>query len=144
MIVATTENGTPASSIRVQPVCLKSWNRLETPARVFADSHASFQRPIGFVASLSYTTVKPSREAPYRSERNTKCFGSRTGNRLAQKPRIATARSFKGRTLPVPDSVLLKPTLRVQELESICHYFVDGTQDDGMDRYALTGEERSQ
>lgn len=38
-IVATTENGTPASGIRVQPVCLKSWNRQLTPALAFADSH---------------------------------------------------------------------------------------------------------
>ena len=60
MIVATTENGTPASSIRVHPVCLRSWNRQETPARIFADSHASFQRPIGLVGSLSYMTVAPS------------------------------------------------------------------------------------
>ena len=71
MIVATTEKGTPASSIRVQPVCRRSWNRHETPERVFADSHASFQRPIGFVGSQSYTTVKPSPEAPYRSEAKT-------------------------------------------------------------------------
>jgi hypothetical protein len=33
---------------------------LETPARVLADSHASFQRPIGFVGSVSYTTGRPS------------------------------------------------------------------------------------
>jgi hypothetical protein len=64
MIVATTENGTPASSIRVQPVCLKSWNRQATPALAFADSQASFQRPIGLVGSLSYTTVAPSPDAP--------------------------------------------------------------------------------
>jgi hypothetical protein len=36
----------------------------EWAARIFADSHASFQRPIGFVGSLSYTTVAPSSEAP--------------------------------------------------------------------------------
>jgi hypothetical protein len=60
MIVAITENGTPASSIRVQPVCRRSWNRHETAARIFADSHASFQRPIGLVGSLSPQTAKPS------------------------------------------------------------------------------------
>ncbi len=120
MIVAMTENGTPASSIRVHPVCLRSWNRQDTPARIFAVSQASFQRPIGLVGSLSYTTVAPSPEAPYRSAGKTKWPGSRSGNRLAQKPRIATARSFKGRRRPVPDSVLLWPTVSVQELRSTC------------------------
>jgi hypothetical protein len=75
MIVATTENGTPASSIRVHPVCLKSWNRQATPARAFADSHASFQRPIGLVGSLSYTTVAPSPEVPIAFRRKNKMAG---------------------------------------------------------------------
>src|SRR5690242_17122199 len=65
MSIASTGNGTPASSIRVQPVCRRSWNRHCTPARIFAASHASFQRPIGAVgyglvgASLEIVTSSP-------------------------------------------------------------------------------------
>lgn len=64
MIVATTERGTPASNVRVQPVCLRSWIRQTTPARIFAVSQASFQRPIGCVGSLWCTITAPSPEAP--------------------------------------------------------------------------------
>src|SRR5438445_5620451 len=41
MIAATTENGAPASSIRVQAVWRRSWKRHCTPARFFAASQAS-------------------------------------------------------------------------------------------------------
>ena len=50
---ATTGSGTPPSSIRVQHVCRRSWNRQRTSAASFADSHPSFQLLIGRVGSVS-------------------------------------------------------------------------------------------
>ncbi len=52
MIEATTGSEAPRSSRRVQVVCLKSWNRLATPAFVFADTQAVLMSPIGMVGSI--------------------------------------------------------------------------------------------
>ena len=63
--------GAPASSIRVQAVCRRSWNRHCTPERLFEVSQASFQRPIGLVGSVlcAQAALKPSPVAPYRSDK---------------------------------------------------------------------------
>src|SRR5262249_41753438 len=55
MTDATTENGMPPSSMRVHPVCRRSWKQHVIPATFFAVSQASFQRPIGFVGSVLCT-----------------------------------------------------------------------------------------
>lgn len=47
------------------------------------------------------------------------------GKRSAQTPRIAPTWSFIGRTRPVPDSVLLRPTVSVHELEKVLQTELD-------------------
>ena len=52
-MVATTESGTPPSSIRVQAVWRRSWKRTFTPAIRFAVAQALFQPPMGREGSTS-------------------------------------------------------------------------------------------
>src|SRR5450759_2125719 len=114
MTAATTENGTPDSSIRVQAVCLRSWTRQVTPARILAASHASFQLPIGRVGSVAYGP--PS---PYFSAGKMKCSGLRDGKLAAHCVRIVRARSFSGISRPSPYSVVLAPTRNIRLLKLI-------------------------
>ena len=52
MMEATTESEAPRSRSRVQAVCLRSWNRLTTPAFAFADSQAVVMSPTGTLGSM--------------------------------------------------------------------------------------------
>ena len=53
MTDATTDNGTPASSMRVTHVWRRSWKRTDTPALFLADSQASFHEAIGCRGSVA-------------------------------------------------------------------------------------------
>jgi hypothetical protein len=52
-IEATTESGTPPSSILVTQVCLRSWKRIVTSVSFLTVSHDSFHDVMALVGSMS-------------------------------------------------------------------------------------------
>src|ERR1041385_6369686 len=78
----TTANGTPPSSMRVITVCLRSWNRTQTPASLRALPQALFQDRMGFLTLTAYRIHFWNRcaHAPYRSAGKTKSEGCLLGH----------------------------------------------------------------